>query len=113
MSRQNYYKQRQHRQKRSVDEDLIVNLVRRERWVQPRLGVRKLHHVLSADLSSAGVSIGRDRLFEVLRQHRLLVLRRSRSVRTTDSRHGLAVYPNRLKTAVLTGPHQAWVSDIT
>lgn len=113
MSRQNYYKQRQLRQKRSVDEGLIVNMVCRERWVQPRLGVRKLRQVLSADLTLAGVSIGRDRLFEVLRRHRLLILRRRRCARTTDSRHGLAVYPNRLKTAVLTGPHQAWVSDIT
>ena len=33
--------------------------------------------------------------------------------RTTDSRHGFAVYNNLLKDAVLTGPCQALVSDIT
>ena len=113
MSRQNYYKQRQQRHRRSVDEALIVQLVRQERQVQPRLGTRKLQHMLSDEWAQAGVSIGRDRLFGVLRRHDLLILRRRRYARTTDSRHGLAVYGNLLKEAVLTGPHQAWVSDIT
>jgi putative transposase len=113
MSRQNYYKQRQHRQKRSMEEDLVVQLVRRERQVQPRVGTRKLQHMLWREWTQAGVSMGRDRLFGLLREHHLLIRRRRRSARTTDSRHGLAVYPNRLREAVLTGPHQAWVSDIT
>lgn len=113
MSRQNFYKQRQVRQKRAVDEGLVVQLVRQERNIQPRLGTRKLHHILCEEWLKAGVSIGRDRLFGLLRRHDLLILRRRRYARTTDSRHGLPVYPNLLRQAVLTGPHQAWVSDIT
>ncbi len=96
-----------------MDEGLIVSLVCQERHVQPRLGVRKLRSVLSWEFCRAGVLMGRDRLFKLLRRHGLLILRRRRSVRTTDSRHGLGVYPNRLKDAILTGPHQAWGSDIT
>ncbi len=38
MSRQNYYAARQHRHRREIDEELIVELVRQERKVQPRLG---------------------------------------------------------------------------
>ena len=34
-------------------------------------------------------------------------------VMTTDSRHGLPVYPNRLAGVVLTAPDQAWVADLT
>lgn len=113
MSRQNYYKQRQQRQERTVDESLVLTLVRQERHVQPRLGVRKLHHLLLDQFSGAGVAIGRDRLFNLLRRHQLLISRRRRYARTTNSRHGLPVYPNRLREAVLSGPHQAWVSDIT
>lgn len=113
MSRQNFYKQRQVRQKRAVDEGLVVQLVRQERNIQPRLGTRKLHHILCEEWLKAGVSIGRDRLFGLLRRHDLLILRRRRYARTTDSRHGLPVYPNLLRQAVLTGPHQAWGSDIT
>lgn len=113
MSRQNYYRQRRVRRRRSIQAEKILDLVCRERCLQPRLGTRKLRQVLSEDLASAGVSIGRDRLFTVLREHHLLIRRRRRYARTTDSRHGLPVYPNRLREAVLTGPHQAWVSDIT
>lgn len=96
-----------------MDEGLVVQLVRQERNIQPRLGTRKLHHILCEEWLKAGVSIGRDRLFGLLRRHDLLILRRRRYARTTDSRHGLPVYPNLLRQAVLTGPHQAWVSDIT
>ncbi len=113
MTRQNYYKQRRQRQRREVEDDLIVQLVCRERAVQPRLGGRKLLHVLRADLAQADVIIGRDRFFQVLRDNELLIERRVRSVRTTDSRHSFGVYENLLKDRQLTGPHQALVSDIT
>lgn len=113
MSRQNYYKQRTQRQRQSVDEGLVLSLVRRERAVQPRLGTRKLLHILKAEMHSAGVYIGRDRLFGVLGQHGLLIKRKRRYCRTTNSRHGFEVYGNVLKDTVLTGSHQALVSDIT
>jgi len=113
MTRQNYYKQRRRRHRRAVDEALIVELVCRERGVQPRLGGRKLLHVLRGDLADAGVMIGRDRFFEVLGRHDLLIERKVRSARTTDSRHGFGVYDNLLREMALTGPHQALVSDIT
>ena len=75
--------------------------------------MRKLLHVLRADLAEADVNIGRDRFFQVLRDNRLLIERTVRSVRTTDSRHSFRVYENLLKDRKLTGPHQALVSDIT
>jgi len=60
MSRQNYYKHRHQRQRRHVDEAFILSLVRRARAVQPRLGGRKLLHILNAEFELGGVSIGRD-----------------------------------------------------
>lgn len=113
MSRQNYYKVRRCRRRREVDEGLVVQRVRVERHAQPRLGGRKLHVLLHAELHSAGVEIGRDRLFEVLRRHDLLLERTSRAARTTNSRHGFGVYGNLVKDRAITGCHQVWVSDIT
>lgn len=113
MSRQNYYKGHRGRQRQQVDEELIVKMVCRERAVQPRLGGRKLLHMLRGDLAEAGVEIGRDRFFQVLRDHGLLIDRVVRSSRTTDSRHWFRVYENLLKDVELTGSHQALVSDIT
>lgn len=113
MSRQNYYKQRSQRQRRQVDENLVLSLIRRERAVQPKLGARKLLHLLKCEMRSAGVYVGRDRLFGILGKNRLLIQRQRKGCRTTDSRHGFGVYGNLLKDAVLTSPHQALVSDIT
>jgi len=73
MSRQNYYARRKRRQRRRVDADLICALVQQERHWQPRLGARKLRVLLAGQLKQAGVRIGRDRFFELLRERDLLL----------------------------------------
>jgi len=113
MTRQNYYKQRSMRQRLSVDHRLVLDLVHRERARQPKLGGRKLLHMVGPELLSAGVPIGRDRFFALLKQHDLLISRRRRGSRTTDSRHGFAVYPNLAKDLTPTAPHQLLVADLT
>jgi transposase InsO family protein len=112
-SRQNYYKQRTLRRREGVDEGLVLALVRGERGRQPMLGGRKLLERIGPELNSAVVSIGRDRFFELLRRHKLLILRPKRGLRTTHSRHNLPVYPNLAKELTPSRPHQLWVSDIT
>ena len=113
MSRQNYYAVRRLRQRREVDEAFIVELVKRERQRQPRLGGRKLLYLLRGDLAEAQVSIGRDRFFEVLAEKNLLVARKPGRPRTTNSRHSLPVFSNLLLGQTVTRPNQAWVSDLT
>jgi transposase InsO family protein len=113
MTRQNYYKQRRLRERVAVDESLVLELIRRERFRQPMLGTRKLLGLIEADLKSAGVEMGRDRFFSLLSRHNLLVAPKRKSVCTTRSWHGFGVYPNLAKDLELTGVHQLWVSDIT
>lgn len=113
MSRQNYYKGRSVRERLSVDQALVLELVRRERATQPRLGGRKLLYRIGPELEKAGVSIGRDRFLELLKREGLLVVRARSACRTTDSRHGFRIYPNLARDLVLSGPHQLLVSDIT
>ena len=113
MARQKYYKQRQVRERLTVDEELVLELIRRERFHMPRLGCRKLMHRVQPELEVAGVAIGRDRFFALLRRHNMLIARPKRGLHTTNSRHGFAVYPNRAKDMQVTGPHQLLVSDIT
>ena len=112
MSRQNYYAARRLRQRRQIDEAMIVELVRRERRMQPRLGGRKLLHWLRGDLSEAGVSVGRDRFFELLAESDLLVVPKPGAPRTTNSRHSLPVFGNLLVGKVLCAPNEVWVSDL-
>jgi len=66
MTRQNYYHQRRVRKKASIDEALVVELVRGERRRQPFLGGRKLWHLLEKEFKAAGVTLGRDWFFGVL-----------------------------------------------
>lgn len=96
-----------------MDEGLILSLVSQERARQPRLGARKLLHLVGGELTEAGVTIGRDRFLALLRREDLLIARRARMARTTNSWHGYGVYPNLAKDLVLTGPHQLLLSDIT
>jgi len=113
MSRQNFYKGRRERVRREVDGDLIEELVRAERMVQPRLGGKKIHRLLKPELEKAGVRIGRDRFFEVLGERGLLLDPLPKAPRTTNSRHSLPVFRNLLTDLQVDAPNQAWVSDIT
>jgi len=113
MSRQNYYAARRHRQRRQIDEDLVVELVKAERRIQPRIGGRKLLYLMKAEMAEAGVSIGRDRFFELLKLSDLLVVRKRIWPKTTNSRHSLPVFRNLVKDLELSGPNQAWASDLT
>ena len=114
MTRQNYYARRKQRQRREVDEELLVSLARLERSLQPRLGTRKLRVLLAGELAQAGVQIGRDRFFEVLRKHGLLLEpKRSQTPRTTQSYHTLPVFRNLVKGLQVSLVNQVWVGDLT
>ncbi len=114
MSRQNYYARRQGRQAQLVDEGLICELVQAQRQVQPRLGGRKLRVLLAGELAKAGVRVGRDRFFGVLRRGGLLLEPLPQEYpQTTNSAHCLPVFRNLVKDLAVTGPNEVWVSDLT
>lgn len=113
MTPQNFYKSREVRKRRKVDEGLVKRLVEAERARQPRLGGLKLHSMLRDELESEGVRLGRDRFFEVLRNQALLLEPLPKAPRTTNSAHNLPVFTNLIKDMELTGPNQVWISDIT
>jgi transposase InsO family protein len=69
---------------------------------------------MTAELRRQGLKVNHKRVLRLLREDNLLCLRRQRfRTATTDSNHGLAVYPNLAKDMVLTACDQLWVSDIT
>lgn len=114
ITRQNYYARRRRRERRRVDGGLVAELVLKERQIQPRIGTRKLQVILKEDFKRAGVKIGRDRLFEELRQRDLLVKRQRREYpRTTNSEHSLPVFRNLIKDRTVRKANEVWVNDIT
>ena len=114
MSPQNYYARRRTWRRQEVDVQLVLELARAERRHQPRLGVRKLYHLIGAELKAAGVRMGRDRLFEELRKAGLLVERKpSEWPRTTHCDPALPVFKNLIRGGRVSGRNQVWVADIT
>lgn len=79
----------------------------------PRLGTRKLYYLLKPKLENQGIKIGRDTLFDILRQEGLLVGKRRKYTKTTNSKHWMRKYPNLTKELELNKPEQLWVADIT
>jgi putative transposase len=64
-------------------------------------------------LRRLGWKVNGKRVRRIMREDNLLCLRRRKYVVTTDSRHGLPVYPNLAGQMTLTGLNQLWVADIT
>ena len=83
------------------------------RCEMPRIGARKLYYLLKESFKRESISVGRDRLFDLLREEGLLIVRRKKYAKTTDSKHWLRKYPNLVKELELRRPEQLWVADIT
>lgn len=111
-SRQAYYQRSRNKYRLGVKEEILKNLVRDQRKLMPRIGGRKLHHIIQGQLPPE-IRIGRDAFFDFLRGHHLLIRKRRNKVKTTFSHHWLRKYPNLIREFVAQGPHQLWVSDIT
>jgi putative transposase len=117
ISRQAHYKRAACERRRKEQHASVVAMVRDERRNQPRIGTRKLHHMLYEPLQRQGIEIGRDAMFELLRNESLLVRPLRAYHKTTNSRHFYRRHPNLLKDGsakvVPTGCEQVWVADIT
>ncbi len=75
--------------------------------------MRKLVKSLDDEFTIANLKVGRDTLFNVLRKHQMLTLRKKYSSRTTNSYHRFYKYNNIIKDVEVTRSNQVWVSDIT
>jgi putative transposase len=117
ISRQAHYQGRQRSSQRAQRAETVVQLVSERRMRQPKVGTRKLHHMLRESLEQRGATLGRDAMFDVLRNARLLVRPARAYHKTTNSHHHLRRHPNLVKAGPdqiqVTGSEQLWVADIT
>jgi putative transposase len=113
VTRQAFYDAQLQDNRTSIANMIVLTLVKDLRNEIPILGTRKLLFMLQEEFGRHGIKIGRDKLFHLLRFHGLLIRRRRRMVKTTDSHHWLKKYPNLIKELIITCAEQLWVSDIT
>src|ERR1700735_3464720 len=109
ISRAGYYRFRQRGKSKRTDMDLRSQMQRIAlRW--PAYGYRRVH----ADRRRQGWTVNHKRVLRLLREDNLLCVRRPKFLLgTTDSKHGLPIYPNVAAGMVLTNINQLWVADIT
>lgn len=115
-SRQAWYQHNARCNKRHEHDCKILDFVARIRCRQPRIGTRKLHYLLNSQADKT-LKVGRDRLFTLLDEHRLLIPVKRAYHKTTNSHHRFYRHPNLLKPGpeqvTALQPEQVWVADIT
>jgi transposase InsO family protein len=75
----------------------------------PSYGWRRI----TAELRRQKWAVNHKRVYRWMHADNLLCLRKRKFVVTTDSDHGLRVYPNLARALTLTGLDQLWVADLT
>jgi putative transposase len=112
-SRQAYYKQLHKKAQDKVKDELVIKVVQRARRKNKMLGVKKIYDKHSGCIHGINACLGRDKLYDLLRRHNLLIRRRRKYAVTTESKHRFKKHGNKMKGFKATRPHQAWVGDIT
>lgn len=112
-SRQAFYDRKYYFSAQQEHEVIVLELVAQVRRELPGLGGHKLYKCIYQPLRTNDIKLGRDKLFSLLRKHKLLIDRKRRNPKTTQSNHWFHRYPNRVKDLIITRPEQLWVADIT
>lgn len=113
VSRKTLYCWKKQNQKRVEIDKTIKDLVISVRKYLPRVGGKKLYHILQFDLLVKGIKVGRDKFLASLKRQYLQVPRRKKFMRTTDSNHLFNKHSNLVKGMAIKRSEQLWMSDIT
>ncbi len=108
VSRAGYYRFRGRGETSAVSMDLR-NEIQQIALHWPAYGYRRVH----AELIRHGWKVNHKRVLRLMRIDNLLCVRRRRFILTTDSKHGLPIYPNLTEGLVLSSIDQLWIADIT
>ncbi len=113
-SKQAYYQYDEERAlSRVAASSFAMEYARRIRESDPGMGIMKIWYMYRHEFRNEDDILGRDVFTDLLANEGMKVRNKVRKPRTTDSTHGLPVFPNIVKDLIPTTPNQLWVSDIT
>ena len=111
VSRQSYYRKKWRATQIKNRATEVVESVEKIRAEMPRIGCRKLYYMLKPQMRS--LSVGRDKMFSILRANHMLVSPMRSYHVTTNSHHRFRKHKNLVEGMDIVRPEQVWVSDIT
>jgi putative transposase len=112
-TRQGWYESNVRKDEEQVVDSLIFYEIKRIRKKQPNSGLLKIYEQLKPFIAQWGISMGRDKLGDFMRENGLFMRKKAYKVYTTHSFHRFYKYPNKTKGLVLNRRNQLWVTDIT
>jgi transposase InsO family protein len=113
VTKQAYYKyDEQVLLEKIAQESFVLQYIHSIREKDPGIGGMKLWQMYRKAFGD-NRPVGRDRFEDIVDRYGLKVRARIRRPRTTDSTHGLPVYPNIIKDFIPDAANRLWVSDIT
>jgi len=113
-SPQAYYQYQKSSGKRALEQDLLIQQILYHRISQRIIGGVKLHEMMRPFMTDHAMYIGRDLLFDLMRENGLQIRKRRRTgSRTTDSNHWMKKYPDLIRGIQPGRADELWVSDIT
>lgn len=95
-----------------AQEEFVIQYIQGIRSKDPGIGGMKLWYMYRKEFGGNS-PVGRDRFEDIVDRNGLKIRAKVRKPKTTDSNHGLPLYPNIIKDFIPTAPNQLWVSDIT
>jgi len=112
-TRHAFYDKKWHKAKRSIQEELVLEMVYMIRNEMPKLGGYKIYLMLVPFVKQHKIKMGRDAIFDLLRANGLVLKRKKKYVRTTYSNHRFKKYPNLITNFEANESEQLCVCDIT
>ena len=97
---------------KAAQEEFVLQYIHSIRKKDHGIGGMKLWYMYRKEFGN-NHPVGRDRFENIVDKYGLKVRAKVRKAKTTDSTHGLPVYPNIIKDFIPASRNQLWVSDIT
>lgn len=108
-----YYKAIKRKSKTYNNEHLIIQEVFRIRKKLPKVGSKKLYHMVKPFMEKETIKCGRDKFYSLLKSQGLILKRKRNYMRTTYTHPWMHGFGNKIENLIINRSEQVWVSDIT
>lgn len=113
-TRQAWYNHLKRSELQAFQEHIVLQRIKEIRRDLPKTGCIKLYQALKDGfLDTLGITMGRDAVFDLVRNNGMLIKSKKRHVITTNSFHRYRIYPDLVQRRHPQRAEEIWVSDIT